>query len=184
MPNSHETKGKSFTAFRSAAEEEGTKRENDAMKREQEQSWGNEGGHMSSTGGCVMRMPGTKLPYVVTLTHHLSEATKHSFATMRDAEAFIKRNTPVPGAVLSTLYDRPASEPRGSGTDTKSIMNDEDILSRLKVIDRRLRQISTEDAASVLADGLANAGIREYERLRLVAETERILDELEGKNVD
>jgi hypothetical protein len=33
-----------------------------------------------------------------------------------------------------------------------------------------------------LAGGLANAGIHEKERLRLIAETERILDELDGKN--
>jgi hypothetical protein len=52
----------------------------------------------------------------------------------------------------------------------------------LKVIDRRLRRISEEDAASVMAGGLANAGIREPERLRLIAETERILDELDGEN--
>ena len=64
------------------------------------------------------------------------------------------------------------------------MMNDEGILARLKVIDRRLRQISTEDAASVLAGGLAMAGINEQERLRLVAETERILDELDGKSGD
>ena len=63
-------------------------------------------------------------------------------------------------------------------------MNDEAILARLKVIDHRLRQISTEDAASVLAAGLASAGIHEEERLRLIAETERILDELDGKNDD
>jgi len=60
-------------------------------------------------------------------------------------------------------------------------MNDEDILARLKVIDLRLRQISSDEAASVLAGGLANAGIGESERLRLVAETERILDELDGQ---
>jgi hypothetical protein len=29
---------------------------------------------------------------------------------MREAEAFIKRNTPVPGRPLSALYDRPASD--------------------------------------------------------------------------
>lgn len=63
-------------------------------------------------------------------------------------------------------------------------MNDESILARLKVIDQRLRQISTDDAASVLAGGLANAGIHERERLRLIAETERILDELDGQNDD
>jgi hypothetical protein len=63
-------------------------------------------------------------------------------------------------------------------------MNDEGILARLKVIDRRLRQISTDDAASVLAGGLAMSGINEQERLRLVAETERILDELDGTSDD
>jgi uncharacterized protein (DUF1786 family) len=63
-------------------------------------------------------------------------------------------------------------------------MNDEDILARLKVIDQRLRQISTEDAALVLAGGLANAGTQEQERLRLVEETERILDELGGMSND
>jgi hypothetical protein len=99
---------------------------------------------------------------------------------MREAEAFIKRNTPVPGAVLATTYDRPASALATSPTETERIMNDEGILARLKVIDRRLRQISTDDAASVLAGGLAMARINEQERLRLVAETERILDELDG----
>ena len=59
-------------------------------------------------------------------------------------------------------------------------MNDESILARLKVLDQRLRRISEEEAASVLAGGLASAGIREPERLRLIAETERILDELDG----
>ncbi|HEX3422596.1 MAG TPA: hypothetical protein VHS33_04240 [Sphingomicrobium sp.] len=148
-----------------------------------EQSCGDEGGHMSSTAGRVVHIPGATLPYVVTLIHHLAEATQHSFRSMREAEAFIKRNTPVPGAILSAIYDRPASEPEQS-TDTENAMNDEDILARLKVIDQRLRRISTEEAASVLAGGLSNAGIHEQERLRLVAETERILDELDGTNVD
>jgi len=172
MPSSDSSKDTSFTVFRPAAEE--------AQLRQDDHAWDNEGGHMSSTGGRVMRKPEAELPYVVTLSHHLSEATEHSFASMREAEAFIKRNTPVPGAVLSTIYDRPA--PGAPSSDTESIMNDESILTRLKVIDRRLRQISEEDAASVLAGGLANAGIREPERLRLIAETERILDELDGQN--
>ena len=182
----HETgdaKDRSFTVFHSASEEADNKRENEAMKRE-EQSWDNEGGHMSSTAGRVTRVSGADLPYVVVLAHHESEATKHGFATMREAEAFIKRNTPLPGAVLSTTYDRPASAFRPSATDRESAVNDEDILARLKVIDQRLRQISTDDAALVLAGGLANAGIHEQERLRLIAETERILDELDGKNPD
>jgi hypothetical protein len=172
MPSSGSSKDTSFTVFRTAAEE--------IQLKQDEHAWDNEGGHMSSTGGRVMRKPEAELPYVVTLSHHLSEATEHSFASMREAEAFIKRNTPVPGAVLSTTYDRPA--PSGPASDTETIMNDESILARLKVIDRRLRQISEEDAASVLAVGLANAGIREPERLRLIAETERILDELDGEN--
>jgi hypothetical protein len=172
MPGSGSSKDTTFTVFRTAAEE--------VQLRQDEHTWDNEGGHMSSTGGRVMRKPEAELPYVVTLTHHLSEATEHSFASMREAEAFIKRNTPVPGAVLSTTYDRPAT---GAAIgDTESVMNDESILARLKVIDRRLRQISEEDAASVLAGGLASAGIREPERLRLIAETERILDELDGEN--
>ena len=178
----HDT-GMIFTVFHSATEHADTKREVDAVKR-QEQSWDNEGGHMSSTAGRVTRVSSADLPYVVFLAHHDSEATEHSFATMREAEAFIKRNTPVPGAVLSTTYDRPASAARASPIDKESTANDEDILARLKVIDQRLRQISTDDAAAVLAGGLANAGIHEQERLRLIAETERILDELDGTNDD
>ena len=170
------SKDSSFTVFRSAAEEAQTKR--DERIRE------DHGGHMSSTSGRVTHMPGAKLPYVVTLTHHRSEATEHAFATMREAEAFIKSSTPVPRTALSTTYDRPAPEPRASRTETEAIMNDETIIARLKVIDRRLRQISTEEAASVLAGGLANAGIREPERLRLISETERILDELDGESDD
>jgi hypothetical protein len=102
MQDSRGSKGKSFTAFSSAAEEADTKRT--------EQTSDNEGGHMSSTSGRIMHDPDAKLPYVVVLTHQGSEATKRSFATMREAEAFIKRNTPVPGRKLSPLYDRPASD--------------------------------------------------------------------------
>jgi len=172
MPGSGSSKDTSFTVFRTAAEE--------VQMKHDHQAWDNEGGHMSSTGGRVMIKSGAELPYVVTLTHHLSETTEHPFASMREAEAFIKRNTPIPGALHSTTYDRPA--PNTPVSDTESIMNDESILARLKVIDQRLRHISTDEAASVLAGGLANAGILEPERLRLIAETERILDELDGQN--
>lgn len=166
--------GKSFTVFRSAAEE--------AHVKAGEESWDNEGGHMSSVAGRIGLLPGADFPYVATLTQEGGEATEHAFATMREAEAFIKRNTPVPRALLATTYDRPAAE--AAQTEGDGAMNDEDILARLKVIDVRLRQISTEDAASVLAGGLANAGIHEKERFRLIAETERILDELDGTNHD
>jgi hypothetical protein len=102
MQDSRNSKRKSLTAISSAAEEAETKRE--------EQTWNNEGGHMRSTSGRVVHDPDAKLPYVVVLTHQGSEATEHSFATMREAEAFIKRNTPVPGRKLSPLYDRPPSD--------------------------------------------------------------------------
>lgn len=183
MHDPGDAKDKSFTAFRSAAEEADTKRDTDAAKR-QEQSWDNEGGHMSSTAGRVTRVSRTNLPYVVLLEHHGRETSEHAFATMREAEAFIKRNTPVPGAVLATTYDRPASALAASPGQAQSTTNDESIIARLKVIDRRLRQISTEDAASVLAGGLANAGFNDEERLRLLAETESILDELDGTTDD
>jgi hypothetical protein len=94
--------GKSFTAFRSAAEEV-------EMSRD-EQSWDNEGGHVSPTAGHIMHVPDAELPYLVVLAHHDSEPTNHYFATMREAEDFIKRNSPVPKGGLSNLYDRSASE--------------------------------------------------------------------------
>jgi hypothetical protein len=185
MTSDKHPKDKSFTVFHSAAEEAATKTAADEAdtKQSDEEMWENEGGHMCSTSGRVKHVPGSDLPFVVTLTHHKCDATEHPFATMRAAEAFIERNTPVPRAALSSLYDRPASSFGASGAE-ESTMNDENILARLRVIDERLRQISTEDAASVLAGGLASAGIHERERLRLIAETERILDELDGTNAN
>ena len=183
MQNPQDSARKSFTAFRSAAEEVDTKRENDAAKRE-EQAWDNEGGHMSSTAGRVTHISGADLPFVAILAHHGSEPTKHAFATMREAEAFIRRNTPVPTRDLSTLYDRPASDFGTPASQAQDAMNEKDILERLKGIDRRLRQISTEEAASVLANGMASAGMDEQERLCLIAQTEHILDEIEGKTND
>jgi hypothetical protein len=175
-------KSKSFTIFRSAAQEIETKRE--AWQETDPASLDNEGGHMSSLAGRVMRVFSAELPYVAVLSHRGSETTERGFGTMREAEAYIKRNTPVPRALLSTTYDRPASASRGSPIETESEVNDENILARLKVIDERLRQISVEEAASVLAGSLANAGLNAQERLNLVAETERILDELDGSNTD
>ena len=182
MKSPDHSKDKSFTIFRSAAQEAETKRE--AGQETNGASLHTEGGHMSSLAGRVMRVCSAELPYVAILSHDGSETTERAFATMREAEAYIKRNTPVPRAVLSTTYDRPASPSRGSPIETESEVNDEDILARLKVIDHRLRQISVDEAASVLAGGLANAGLNEQERLKLIAETERILDELDGSNVD
>ena len=91
---------KHFTPFYSAAEE--------AQAKAEHESWDNEGGHMSSTSGRLVRAPDTALPYKVVLSHDRCAVTAHAFATMREAEAFIRRNMPVPAAALSKLYDREA----------------------------------------------------------------------------
>jgi hypothetical protein len=102
MDDSERSNSKSFTVFRSASEE--------AEMKRAKQDCTHEGGHMSSTSGRVIHRPDEDLPFVAILSHHRSERTEHGFATMREAEAFIKRNTPVPERKLSKLYDRPASE--------------------------------------------------------------------------
>jgi hypothetical protein len=95
------TRGKHFTTFRSAAEE--------AALKTGEESWDNEGGHMSSSAGRIVRTPGAVFPYKVVMSHHGRADTARAFSTMREAEAFIRRNTPVP-APRRSLYDRPAGE--------------------------------------------------------------------------
>jgi len=93
--------GKHFTRFRSAAEESASKT--------REESRDNEGGHMSCTAGRIVHTPAAVFPYKVVMSHHGCADTARAFATMREAEAFIRRNTPVP-APHRTLYDRPAGE--------------------------------------------------------------------------
>ena len=93
---------KPFTIFRSAAEEL-------AMQLD-EQAWDNEGGRKHSTPAFVRHCPRDQLPYQVVLGHPHDIALRRSFATMREAEAFIRYNSPAAGPQLSTLYDRPASK--------------------------------------------------------------------------
>lgn len=102
MQDFEDWKRKGFSVFRSTAEE--------AEMKGEEPGHDNEGGHMSSMSGRVIHRSGADMPYVAVLTHHGSESTERGFATMREAEAFIKRNTPVPGRALSALYDRKAGE--------------------------------------------------------------------------
>lgn len=99
VPTTVPAAGKHFTPFRSAA--------NEAAMKDSEETWDNEGGHMSSTAGRIVRTPTSALPYKVILCHHGRADTERTFATMREAEAFIRRNTPLP-AVRCTLYDRDA----------------------------------------------------------------------------
>jgi len=79
---------KHFTPFRSAAEE--------VSKRSNQESSGLESGHMSSERGRIVRTPGLELPYKAVLTHDAGDDTERAFATRRETEEFIKRNTPSP----------------------------------------------------------------------------------------
>jgi hypothetical protein len=93
------SRAKHFTGFHSAAEE--------ATKKSAQESSVHEAGHMSSERGRIVHTPGLDLPYKAILAHDTGDDTEHDFATMREAEAFIQRNTPVPAA-RRTTYDRDA----------------------------------------------------------------------------
>jgi hypothetical protein len=64
-------------------------------------------GHVS---GRVVRTAGSKLPYKVAMLPAVLPGTERRFATMREAEEFIRRSTPVPAPALSDLYDRAPGE--------------------------------------------------------------------------
>jgi hypothetical protein len=81
------SRAKHFTPFHSADEEATTKRAQESSDQE--------GGHMSSERGRIVHTPGPDLPYKAILTHDNGDDTGRDFATMREAEAFIKRNTPL-----------------------------------------------------------------------------------------
>jgi hypothetical protein len=68
-----------------------------------------EGGHMSSRFGRIVRGPAGPKPYKVILSHDQGAESERGFATMRDAEAFVRRNTPRPKA-RSTFWDREAPQ--------------------------------------------------------------------------
>ena len=68
-----------------------------------------EGGHMSSRFGRILRTTDAGLPYKAILTHDECAETERSFATMREAEDFIRRNTPRPRP-RSTFWDRDVPE--------------------------------------------------------------------------
>ena len=52
-----------------------------------------EGGHMSSSSGRVLRVPGAALPYMVILTRPDLVDLCRSFRTMREAEAFVQKHS-------------------------------------------------------------------------------------------
>ena len=79
-----------FTAFRSAADEVADKRARD--------QWINEGGHMSAKSGYMVETRSSKQRYKAVLNHELGPQTEHAFSTIREGEAFIRRNIPTPPA--------------------------------------------------------------------------------------
>ena len=89
-----------FTPFYSVAEE--------SLARLEQQSRGTLDGGMAAACERIVSTPGADLPYKVLLTRNHRAEAAHPFATMRDAEAFIRRNSPATTSALSTLYDRDA----------------------------------------------------------------------------
>jgi hypothetical protein len=71
--------------------------------------WENEGGHMSSRFGRIVRDPAGQEPYKVILSHDQGGESERVFPTMRDAEAFVRRNTPRPKA-RDIFWDREAPQ--------------------------------------------------------------------------
>jgi hypothetical protein len=61
-----------------------------------------------ATVGRVVQTPNAALPYRVVLSHDNAPESRFAFRTMRECEAFIRRNTPRPPA-RSTLFDREPS---------------------------------------------------------------------------
>lgn len=92
-----DVKGRSFSIFRSAGEEA-------EMRKCEEPLREDEGGHMSCTSGRIVSSPGAQQPYKAVMTREGGDTFEVSFATMGQAEAFIRRNTPNPPA-RSTTYD-------------------------------------------------------------------------------
>ena len=88
---------RSFSIFRSAGEM-ADMRKGDTRRR------ADAGGHMSCTSGRIVSSPGTGLPFTAIMTREDGSSFEVAFATMGDAEAFIRRNTPSPSK-RSTTYD-------------------------------------------------------------------------------
>ena len=86
---------RSFTVFRSAAEEVDMRAQDDS--------------HRSASCGRVVRNLKGDLRYTVILTREAGETSEHEFSTMQQAEEFIRKNSPLPSA-RSTLHDHDAGD--------------------------------------------------------------------------
>ena len=89
-------KGRVFSIFRSARDEANMR---DAGGRRE-----NEGGHMSCSSGRIVSTPGLESAFKAVMVRADGSTFEVGFASMGDAEAFIRRNTPSP-ADRSTTYD-------------------------------------------------------------------------------
>jgi hypothetical protein len=78
---------KHFTPFFSAAEEAAAAAVD---------AWSNEGGHMHANRGHIVQTRSADQPYKVVFDHEDGPATEQACATIREGEAIIRRNTPVP----------------------------------------------------------------------------------------
>ena len=94
-----DVKGRHFTIFRSAREE--------ADDKSVETGPANEGGHMSCIAGRIVSTSGAQSPFKAVMTLEDGGTFERGFATMGEAEAYIRRNTPRPSA-RSTTYDHSA----------------------------------------------------------------------------
>jgi hypothetical protein len=63
------------------------------------------GGHMSCTFGRITTVRSSDKAFRVIMSREVGEPSEHWFGTMREAEAFVRRNTPRP-AERSETYDR------------------------------------------------------------------------------
>lgn len=92
---------KHSAASRSAAEKAGS-----ATSRAEQRE--NDGDHMAARAGHIVQTPGKDQPYKVILEHEDGTSSEHACTSMREGEAFIRRNTPKPIA-------RDTSRDRGPG---------------------------------------------------------------------
>ena len=67
--------------------------------------WNDDAGQVACITARVVLMPAGSRTYKVVVSRDGEECSGHRFDTMREAEAFIRRNMPAP-APRSTLYDR------------------------------------------------------------------------------
>ena len=92
-------KTKGFSIFRSASEE--------AEIKEGRRPIPEEGGHSGSRSGRIVSRPGAEMPFAAVMTREDGKTSEVGFATMGEAEAFVRRNTPSP-KTRSTTYDHDA----------------------------------------------------------------------------